>query len=141
MINRGGEREKRGEEGRNDVTRTRANKLSAILRKHNCIFISLAEYHRIRSAKVRWSGLRADLISRHRGIGCLRTNVPAWRTSECACAQLRASRAGHPPAIMHAFVTCENEKEIARSFAHARERKREICTETQLEYARTYVNT
>lgn len=31
----------------------------------------------------------------HRGIGCLRTNVPAWRTSECACAQLHFTRDTH----------------------------------------------
>lgn len=74
--------------------------------------------------KVRSSRLGADVISRRRGIGCLRTNVPAWRTSECACAQLRFTR-GTPTGNYARIVTYEGEKKIARANKGVREGERE----------------
>lgn len=55
---------------------TRANKLNDIAKAQLHIYLPRSNIIRT-DPKVRSSRLGADLISHRRGIGCLRTNVPA----------------------------------------------------------------
>jgi len=128
----------------NNVTGTRANKLNDTAKAQLHIYLLRSNIVRT-DPKVRSSRLGADFISR-RGIGCLRTNVPAWRTSECACAQLRFTR-GTPTGNYARIVTYEDEKKIARANKGVAEREREregerkrtTYTETRHESIRAYV--